>query len=284
MPPPLAENWITSKEILLKSGISRATLNNYIKMGILPKPVVHKPQEDMQSTKKIGYFPNAVLERIDLIKKLKQSGYSMENIIQELANKPMKPASWDSNDLNPPGFDESFEKEQRKIPIDTPFLRLTFENIQSPAYVMNYGFEVIWVNTLAERHIFRQRVSQIGVKDERNIFRLFFHWDFHARLKNWRDLMRYHMSFAKLKYAKSWMKNLYAGISQSEVEILEGIYDEVQVFPHSALGATSFQMMMRDGEVEDYRVYHFFCQEGIFFVYVHERRMPHLDHGILAGV
>ena len=281
MPSPSSENWITSKEILLKSGISRATLNNYIKMGILPKPIVHKPKEDMPSTKKIGYFPNEVLERIELIKTLKQSGYSMENITQELANKPMENASWDADDFGPSEFQHGFEEEQRKMPMDTHLLRLTFEDIRSPAYVMNYGFEVVWVNDLAERHIFRQPVSQIGSRGDRNIFKLFFHWDFHARVKNWRDLMRFHMVFAKLKYAKSWMKNLYAGISKSEIDVLEGIYDEVRVFPCNTVGATAFQLIMRDGEVEDYRVYHFFCREGIFFVYANEKRM---NPGLIAGI
>ena len=37
------ENWVTSKEILFKTSISRATLNNYIQAGIIPKPVVKKP-------------------------------------------------------------------------------------------------------------------------------------------------------------------------------------------------------------------------------------------------
>ena len=33
------QDMITSKEIIEQTGISRATLNNYIKMGILPKPI-----------------------------------------------------------------------------------------------------------------------------------------------------------------------------------------------------------------------------------------------------
>jgi hypothetical protein len=33
-----SKDLITSKEILSVTGISRATLNNYIKMGIIPKP------------------------------------------------------------------------------------------------------------------------------------------------------------------------------------------------------------------------------------------------------
>jgi len=34
---------ISSKEILDQTGISRATLNNYIRVGILPRPLVQRP-------------------------------------------------------------------------------------------------------------------------------------------------------------------------------------------------------------------------------------------------
>ena len=55
---------ITSKDIIEKTGISRATLNNYIKMGILPKPIVGPPGPDQKGVKQIGYFPVSVLDSI----------------------------------------------------------------------------------------------------------------------------------------------------------------------------------------------------------------------------
>ena len=71
---------ITSKEIIEKTGISRATLNNYIKMGILPKPVVRRPGPDLKGIKQIGYFPISVLDCIEQVNLLKQQGNSMEEI------------------------------------------------------------------------------------------------------------------------------------------------------------------------------------------------------------
>ena len=78
-----AGNLITSKEIIEKTGISRATLNNYIKMGILPKPIVRRPGPEQKSVKQIGYFPASVLESILKVKLLKQQGNSMEDISQQ---------------------------------------------------------------------------------------------------------------------------------------------------------------------------------------------------------
>ena len=73
-------NLITSKELMEKTGISRATLNNYIKMGIIPKPIVRRPGPDQKGVKQIGYFPVNVLENILKVKLLKQQGNTMDEI------------------------------------------------------------------------------------------------------------------------------------------------------------------------------------------------------------
>ncbi len=75
---------ISSKDILLKTNISRATLNNYIRMGILPKPIVQAPLDGIKGPKKIGYFPSPALERIEKVRNLKKEGFSMESIAEKL--------------------------------------------------------------------------------------------------------------------------------------------------------------------------------------------------------
>jgi len=73
-------NLITSKDLIEKTGISRATLNNYIKLGILPKPIVRRPGPEQKGVKQIGYFPATVLENILRVKLLKQQGNTMDEI------------------------------------------------------------------------------------------------------------------------------------------------------------------------------------------------------------
>jgi hypothetical protein len=75
---------ISSKDILLKTGISRATLNNYIKMGILSKPIVQTPLDGLKGPRKLGYFPSSAIEVIEKLKRLKSQGLSMMAIADEL--------------------------------------------------------------------------------------------------------------------------------------------------------------------------------------------------------
>ncbi len=80
--------WLTSVELIEKAGISRATLNNYIKYGLIPKPVVKRPENvQKRQIKRVGYFPESVLKRIEQIRNLKKDGHKMENIIDRLKLK-----------------------------------------------------------------------------------------------------------------------------------------------------------------------------------------------------
>ena len=86
---------ITSIDLLTKTGISRATLNNYIAMYLLPKPEVKRQSVvEGEPPTTLGYFPDWSLERIHEISRLKKVGMSMAEIqahflgdtIQETSN------------------------------------------------------------------------------------------------------------------------------------------------------------------------------------------------------
>jgi class 3 adenylate cyclase len=80
----MRNRWISSVDIINKTGISRATLNNYIKMGLLPPPNVRKPAEATIRARMIGYFPDTVLDRLVQINTMKKNGLSMKIIIDEI--------------------------------------------------------------------------------------------------------------------------------------------------------------------------------------------------------
>jgi class 3 adenylate cyclase len=80
--------FISSIDLLNKTGLSRATLNNYIKAGILPHPVVKRPNDSAHSkAKRIGYFPDFVLDTLSGIIQYKKEGRSMAEIRKSLTGK-----------------------------------------------------------------------------------------------------------------------------------------------------------------------------------------------------
>ncbi|MDB9822462.1 MerR family transcriptional regulator [Deltaproteobacteria bacterium] len=260
---------ISSKEILDKTGISRATLNNYIKMGIIPRPVVKRPDETLKNIKSLGYFSRTVLDRIERVKKLKKEGKSME-VISEMIKDEEKDVRGqgeisfeDRNHYKKTGVKNGPEKE-----IHEGELKLTLEGIRFPAYLINFDFRVIWINPEAEKRILHQEVRNIGDEDSKNIFKLIFNWEFHCHVKNWKDLVAYHMSFAKLKFNKTWIPRLYKGISGNEAGVLEKVYDETSISPDCFIRDTEINFLKNDGSTDKFRIYSMLFKEGILFVYV----------------
>ena len=77
---------LTSKEIIEKTGLSRATLNNYIASGLVPRPQVLAPGPDDGDAPRIGYFPDDTIARIEVIQRLKREGWSIGRIASHFAD------------------------------------------------------------------------------------------------------------------------------------------------------------------------------------------------------
>ena len=137
---------VSSKEVLKSSGISRATLNNYIKMGILPRPIVQRPEGDVKGIKKIGYFPREVVERIEKVKRLKSEGQSMEDIAGKFRSVPIIESKEEGVEPKIWFRDTIIGLEDRGGQIYGREVKLTLEYVSLPAYLLNYNFEIAWIN------------------------------------------------------------------------------------------------------------------------------------------
>ncbi len=278
---PQSKDLITSKEVLSTTGISRATLNNYIKMGIIPRPVVQKPIGELEGVKKIGYFPKGVLDRIESVRVLKGKGHSMDDIAKRFGRKRVRREKKVSVDVEPLAPDIIPE---RGAEIFGQEVKVTFEDISFASYLVNYRFEVEWINQEAEERILKQGVSLLRDVGARNIFKLLFNWEFHNLVQNWKDMASFHMSFAKAKYSKTWLSKLYRWISKREVSILEEIYDKVSTSPKQSIQHTPLNLLLKDGTTESYRVYSIFFREGMFFNYAPASILYHRrDRSSISG-
>lgn len=272
---------VTSKELLLRTAISRATLNNYIKMGIVPKPVVKKPPDDLKKTKKIGYFPEAVVERINLVKRLKKEGNSMEKITKKLKEIPDfdQPFPYANGDkMYPLEEDVNIEKDlEGRTKTEIKNLTLTIDNINFPSFLVNWNFEIEWINSQAEEEFFNKDITSIAELESRNIFKIFFSWEVHDHLQNWKELIAFHMGFAKSRLKRTDISKLYQGITEREVRYLEKVYDDLSPFSEKAINMAHIRLDKKDGAKTAYDVHSLFFREGIFFVYVEtEKTTPEI--------
>lgn len=271
---------ISSKEILEKTGISRATLNNYIRVGILPRPLVQRPLDPVSGAKKIGYFPPTALERIQTIQRLKKEGRSMGEIIDLLRGERTDPF---------PSRGTGAPLERSPIPESEPErlrpleLRLTFDDITFPSYFLNYDFDLQWINREAEARLFKETVRFSERQSFGNIFKLLFHWELHRQVMNWKNLVQFHMAHAKqLKPGKGWIARLYRGITEAEISLLEKIYDYVQPVSTQTIRESYLSLVSREGSSDLFKVHSIFTKNGVLFVYTAEEISSHCPGGSSA--
>ena len=132
---------LNSKELLEKTGISRATLNNYIALGIVPRPEVLPPEPQDGAAPRIGYFPAETAHRITEIQRLKNEGWSMSRIAAHFgAAPPSGPQGPSEVRTSAFAADASLAAPRRDMP------RLSIDEITHPAYLVGPDFSVLWFN------------------------------------------------------------------------------------------------------------------------------------------
>ncbi|MCF6290011.1 MAG: hypothetical protein L3J03_03295 [Desulfobacterales bacterium] len=264
---------ISSKEIFEKTGISRATLNNYIKLGILPRPIVKRAGAGQQGAKKIGFFPRGVLDRIDRVKQLKRSGFTMDSIARQLSGTISREATPGKAPYELPERRSLETLEQRtQVVADTsagkPELNLSIRDLDTPAYLINHNFEIEWINSQAEDMVLHSKVGSISESEQRNIFKLFFNWEFQDQVRNWRECIAAHFSFLKSRISRELLTDLFKGIAAREIKVLSDLYDRVDGTTAAMATASPVTLEMKDGSTRSFQIHTMSFREGVFVVYV----------------
>jgi len=269
---------LTSKELLERAGISRATLNNYVTLGILPKPDVRNPGTGRAP--RLGYFPASALAIIEQVTQLKKRGHTMAEIVSMVAAGNRSPEREAivreiEQDLADPVPTLTRNNDTGPGPGPSPSpvygtaggVAVTLDQIKAPAYLVNYRFEVEWANPQAQERIFGQGIGQASHITERNLFRLFFQGNRVPTFAGGEELLRFHLAIAKNRVAKAALIGTDFAARDADVGNLFALFDDVEPVGRQPLLHTEVNLA-RPGEVEAWHtVYASFYREGIFFTY-----------------
>jgi len=268
--------WISSLDIIDKTKISRATLNNYIKMNIIPKPYVKKPGEVSIRAHMLGYFPETVIDIVEQIKNLKKQGYSMNAIVEKLKMTEQTTTEGEtimqeeSRSDDAAARDKLIQSEQTvstSIPEEkTEPLNLTIKDIDCPAYLLNNSFEIDWINAPATDAIFQQKIRDIKEPSARNILRLLARNASECQQKQ-SNLFDFHLSFVKEKIAKSDLERLYEGITLTEAENLKLRYDKIEMNPRQNINKSFLELYDIKGNLISNNVHYMVFREGTLFIH-----------------
>ncbi|GEM_PF-6426111 len=76
-------DWISGRQLMKAARLGKNDLVRYVRLGILPKPVIRFNGLKPKGSRKNGYFPKSVLERIKMVEQLRKQGHPMDQIVQK---------------------------------------------------------------------------------------------------------------------------------------------------------------------------------------------------------
>lgn len=269
---------MTSKSLLEKTGISRATLNNYINLGLIVKPEVKRVAlYDGGALTTIGYFPDWTLERIKQIQLLKQQGLPISAICQQLnanGNSIHPPTDIentkyliaDNVDLPENNLTSDAVTEKRNSSLyNKGQLSLSVDNIPYPAYMINYDCGLIWINEAAQK-LFLNNSSLPVRAEDRSIIPVLLDWADSSANYQKENLLISHFNVLKNRlHQEAFTKNI-ATFKQDRQQWLIHCYDLASA-PENSLVQDSF---FNHADIGNQRIVAISFREGVLFTYIPE--------------
>jgi len=265
---------ISSKALIDQTGISRATLNNYIQLGILPKPDVQSlsASADEGGARVLGFFPDDALERVQAVQILKSQGLSMAQVAERLAQTDalleVQELQLETTSARPavrPIGRSHTARTTSTMPESLGHLSLSLDTLTYPAYMLNYNFELTWLNEPARKEVFGF-ISPPAKSADRNVLALLSKPEVCLSLEDQRSLVGILLQLASSRISYESLRNLVAQSDPDLMPLLEQLSPSEMV-QEQPVNEMEFFQTGAHGEVVCCRVYAVYFREGILVVH-----------------
>jgi adenylate cyclase len=267
---------LTSFEVMRAANISRATLNNYIALGLLPRPLVKNPEPGAAtSARQIGYFPEEVLARLERISELKKEGYAMADIAKQLESEGFPaiatPTQQESSQSHKPLAKPSAKPGIKTAPqtvmaAKSNVLRLTIDHIPYPAYMVNYNFEITWFNEEARTELLGAFEHLPADIKERNALTYLLKGRLGREGANREELLQFYLLLGKGRFSRNDLMNILTGRADATPKQREETLAEFR--PNGTLVQLPLNLRLENDEIAHYNVYASYYREGILFIHL----------------
>ncbi|MEQ8408452.1 MAG: adenylate/guanylate cyclase domain-containing protein [Gammaproteobacteria bacterium] len=281
---------LNSKQLMEVTGISRATLNNYVAQGILPNPVIRTPSGESGRATRLGYFDETAADIVNQVQQLKKDGLSMAQIADLIGTRSALANEQDAAQ-NDAGTEESIAQSgtprlhpassashspprstssaQRSAPTNLNFAE-SIENFPGPAYMVNNNFELIWWNDKASSSFFQCQDNLPGDLESRNLLKMLFTTLSAQDPDTMRDMLKPHLAVGKKRLSQQALVKIYSALDAEQLSILKDLYEEVEPIGKEPMVHFPAILPVREGGNRDesmYDLYACFYREGILFTF-----------------
>jgi len=239
---------ISSKEVMARTGISRATLNNYISLNIIPSPEVRRP-EDPGGPTKIGYFPDWVVERIEKVHQLKDQGMRMSQIaLHFMDDKKEIPAA--------------VAERQPESPYQW------MDQLVFPAILVSQTWEILWLNDKKTDQILAGGVRRFPPASRNRLFDPIIVAELRKRFANWEEILLAHIRLAKGDLQAVNLEHFYHETDSPLREDVMQLWFRAQKMEDIPFSRQELMLKYHDGRVTGYTLVSWRMSEGRLLLYL----------------
>jgi len=175
-------------------------------------------------------------------------------------------------------------KTEPATPNTTPLaaatpLHVTLDDIEHPAYMLNQNFELVWLNSHAQKCFFGGHLELPQTSDARNLFRLL-----PVGRNEWGSLLHFHIGIAKARLSPESFGNLCRGLDPVTYARLQSAYIETAAEAIQPVIQSTVLLPEKDDSAKErfHTAFASFFREGIFIVLVPETEQANEMLNLLA--
>lgn len=263
---------LDSKQLIEITGISRATLNNYVALGILPNPIIKTPTDGGSRATRLGYFDDSAIEIIQQVRQMKKEGLTMAQIADQIGTK--KQTGTDNTVASPAGGNNINTNPVSSVGEQGSLANLSLdasiEDLPGPAYMVNNNMELIWWNDKASDSFFDADGDLPGDLESRNLLKLLFNTPTARDPDHLKELLKPHIAAGKKRLSQQALIKIYSALDSQQLSVLKECFDDAETLgkePMVHFPAILPNINGKNNEPLPCDLYVCFYREGILFTF-----------------
>jgi class 3 adenylate cyclase len=269
--PPSGETWLTGNELVETTGISKRDLIRFIQLRVLPKRMMRVSNVDRDGVRKISYFSTSIVEHVSMLKRLRDQGYSVEEIASEMRVAAEGDTLTADRSLTetqpaaspPEGVPEQPTPQQVHLPV---------EALAAATFFVNRDLRIGWIKAERGDRLTRAIKNELADDPTGTVFDIMLRASLKELVFNWQPLFSFAYRFLQTTTSPDTFNRLAPTIS-----LIPGKNDHPQ---HTASGEAApgpidsvrIRLEDDDGHMQNMRIYGIAVSEGTLFVLNRERQ------------
>ena len=264
-------NWLTAKEVMEATGITKDDLIQFIQRNILPKSMMRVLTAESDSNQKRSYFSPTLLGHVAMLKLLRDEGHSIETIANELGSNKISKAPIPQQPLS----DESSIRPASNLkaqngPVSSYPLKASV--IAGSAFFINQDLCLEWVKVDADDVLFKIIRDEMQDDPSGSVFDILLRASLKELVFSWQPLFSFIYRFLEETTPPGTFKRVAPLISSQieEIHRTEASFARItDIQPR--IDSCPIYMEDKKGRMRFMRLYAMPLSEGALFIFQEDR-------------